>query len=280
MWRYLIQHPEIFMPRERVKKEPAYFSDISGYESQDRYYSLFDDVQEQHIAVGEASTAYLSDPASAEHIAAEIPEARIIIMLRNPVDRAYSLYNWMAQEGYEYAPSFEYALELEDRRIDSEYFKSNNSQYYYNYLYFHSGLYSRQVEKYFDEFGREYVMVVIFERFVLDTLSVYQRVCQFLGVDPSIFPDIEVHNESRSVRFPPLQYMLRRILGVFNHLLGRTTIEKDRRDALLRLGLSEQPPPDLQAPLRDKMIEAYRDDIRRLEKILDRDLSQWYASTE
>lgn len=280
MWRYLTQHPEVFMPSEKIKKEPAYFSDISGYESEDRYYSLFDDVQKQHTAVGEASTAYLTDPSSAERIASEIPEARIIIMLRNPVDRAYSLYNWMTQEGYEYASSFRHALELEEKRVGDENFKRENAEYYYNYLYFRSGLYANQVKRYIDNFGRESILFLTFEEFTCNTRLVYRRTCRFLGVNPFFSPDLRVYNKSSNAFYPPLQYALRRVLGVFNHLLGRTTIEKDRRDSLLQLGLSRQSPPDLQPSLRAELKEAYREDIQRLETLIGQDLSVWYALTE
>jgi hypothetical protein len=280
MWRYLKQHPEVFMPDGKIKKEPAYFSELAGYESQDRYYSLFENAQEQHVAVGEASTAYLSDPSSPERIAAEIPDARIIIMLRNPVDRAYSLYNWMTQEGYEYASSFEHALELEEKRVEDEHFKHENPQYYYNYLYFRSGLYSEQVKRYSDKFDEEDILVLIFEEFVLDTASAYRGACRFLGVDPSFTPDLKVHNESRDVFYPPLQYLIRRLSGLFNRLAGRTTVEKDRRDALLNVGLSAQPPPDLQTSLRAELREAYRNDVQRLESLIGRDLGLWYDTGE
>jgi len=66
----------------------------------DEYLALFKEANANHSLVGEASMAYLTGPSSAQEIHDFNPDAKIIIILRNPVDRAYSLYNWMVQEGY------------------------------------------------------------------------------------------------------------------------------------------------------------------------------------
>src|SRR2546423_2056748 len=114
LWHYLRQHPDIYMPPTIEQKEPAYFCDIYGTNDSDFYLSLFADADGRK-RVGEASTAYLTWPASAAKIRATVPEAKIIISLRNPVERAWSLYKWMRAHDYEKIPTFAEALEAEDK---------------------------------------------------------------------------------------------------------------------------------------------------------------------
>ena len=96
-------------------KEPCFFVNGYGIDSLERYLSLFSPVKQQKI-IGDASTAYLAAPESAEKIHRFNPDAKILICLRNPADRAYSLYCWMLQEGYERLYPFEHALACEASR--------------------------------------------------------------------------------------------------------------------------------------------------------------------
>lgn len=198
LWEYLRQHPDIYMPPVMEHKEPSFFCDLYGFNEWHHYLYLF------HTAgarkrVGEASTPYLTSPESAGRIKAAIPEAKLIISLRNPVVRAYSLYKWMHHNGYEKIPTFPQALEAEDAwRMENDDFKKNNGQYYYNFLYYHSGLFFQQVKRYFDTFGRQQVHVVIFEEFVKTPGEHVRDIFAFLEADPEFAPQIAVHNPSAS----------------------------------------------------------------------------------
>lgn len=109
LWMYLLQHPKIFMPREIELKEPSFFCDLLDLYDVDAYLRLFSDAKPES-AIGEASTAYLTSPESADLICNANPDARIIIMIRNPIDRALSLYKWMIREGYEWITPFEKSI--------------------------------------------------------------------------------------------------------------------------------------------------------------------------
>jgi hypothetical protein len=208
LWQYLRQHPDIYMPATIEQKEPAYFCDLYGYREWHHYLYLFHDAGDRK-RVGEASTPYLTSPESAGRIKAAIPDAKVIISLRNPVVRAYSLYKWMHDHGYEKIASFPEALTAEEAwRLDNDEFKTNNGQYYHNFLYYHSGLFFQQVKRYFDIFGREQVHVLIFEEFVKTPLEHVRRLFEFLGVTPGFDPKLEVHNPS-ALRYPPLESSLR-----------------------------------------------------------------------
>ena len=226
LWEYLRQHPEIYMPANIGDKEPSYFCDLYGMTDWQAYVSLFRDAGNKK-RVGEASGPYLTSPESPGLIKAVVPNARIIISLRNPVERAWSLYKWMRANGYEKAGTFAEALEAEDKcRVGNVEFIRNNGQYYHNFLYFHSGLYHDHVKRFFDVFGRGSVHVQIFEDFVRTPIEHMRRIFSFLDVDPSFSPIIEKHNPSEPI---PIDKALRERLrmrydddmGRLAKLLGR-----------------------------------------------------------
>lgn len=202
---------------------------------------------QQHKWVGDASTAYLTDPECAEKIYDFNPDARVIIMLRNPVDRAYSLYNWMVQEGYEYAASFEKALELERERKQKKIPNYFEPEYFHNYMYFSSGLYYQQVKRYREIF-QEKLHLVLFEEFITQLNSCYREICRFLGIEPNPVVD-SLKNESQAVSSPALQFVLRKMTMFYlehktefdrlrkeqNTLELRRKLKKNFKDSLVSL---------------------------------------------
>jgi hypothetical protein len=211
LWEYLRQHPDIYMPPVIEQKEPAFFCDLYGVEHWDFYLTLFE-AGNGRKRIGEASTPYLSSPESPGQIRSVLPHAKIIITLRNPVVRAYSLYKWMHANGYEKLATFAEALEAETAwRKDNGEFKKNNGQYYYNFLYYHSGLYYPQVKRYIATFPADQIHLIIFEEFVKEPLQHVQQIFRFLDVDPSFVPRLEVNNPS-AAHYPALDPALRQRL--------------------------------------------------------------------
>lgn len=204
MWQYLRQHPRIFLTDDTANKEPSYFCATYGVRDARQYCDIFADAQ-PHQLIGDCSTPYLTSPESAGMIHRAAPDARILVLLRNPADRAFSLYSWMRAHGYESCESFEAALwdEDEHRHEDSDFFRSHG-QYFHNFLYFRSGRYAAQVRRYFEVFGRAQVHVEIFDDLAAEPLPVMRRVFAFLGVDEQFVPQIEVHNAvAREGTFAP-----------------------------------------------------------------------------
>jgi hypothetical protein len=217
LWQYLKSNPGVFMPEDELFKEPTFFSDSGKKRGLDEYLAFFKQAKDTHKWIGEASVAYLTDPESAEKIYAFDPAAKIIIMLRNPADRAYSLYNWMIQDGYEYASSFEEALRLEKSRIEqkeSDWYKPN---YYWGYLYYRSGIYHEQVKKYLELF-KQNVFIIKFEDFAADPEFSYRDVCAFLQIDPAPV-SFNVHNPSHVARSARLLFVLRKLN---NYIIARS----------------------------------------------------------
>lgn len=272
LYHWLHQHPDVFLPSV---KEPTYF--VHGYDlfDWDQYRSLFRAAQGRR-AVGEASIAYLVAPESASWIRRELGVVKIIVLLRHPVQRAVSLYSWMAQEGYEWLQPFERALAEEDRRYGDDTFRKRCLEYFWSYMYFRSGLYYEQVKRYLDTFGSDSVRVYLFEALTQSPLDVYRDVCRFLGVSDTFLPLFTRQNPSRIPRSIRLQCLLRHI-----HETAQSFPGPGRRPlrglatAAMNANLRAAGAWPLSASLRQNLVARYREDIVKLGHLLGRDLSTW-----
>jgi hypothetical protein len=205
LYYLLKQHPDIFLTSP---KEPTFFcKPFQVIKNPIRYFELYDQASDEAIR-GEASHAYLSNPSTAKILKALFPESRFLVILRNPVDRAYSLYHWMRRNGFEYINSFEAALKAEDSRCNSATFKRNCQHYFYNFLYFRSGLYGGQLHRYFSIFPKQQFHIVKQEAFITDPINHLKKIFHFLEVDQDFTPQLE-GGENRgkmTSRFPGIQY--------------------------------------------------------------------------
>src|SRR5579864_392095 len=268
---YLAQHPDIFMS---TFKEPNFFVHNYGYSSWNDYLALFSGARSEK-AIGESSTGYLCSEESPGWIKSTFGQVKIILVLRNPARRAESLYWWMVREGYEDAPTFVDALEREPQRERDPNFRTNCSAFFSDYLYFGSGLYSAPVRRFLETFGKENVRIFLFEEFVKDPLAICRDIFNFLDVDPDFKPAIAIHNEGRLPASPGLQFWLR------NRAPGHLAILPSRLRRKIINGLMGWNTKRGLTPQRDRNIEAvllnrYREDIQRLEQLLERDLSIWF----
>jgi hypothetical protein len=189
IYHYLNQHPQVYMS---PFKEPHFFSFEGeckpdwGITDLESYHSLFNGT-ENEVAFGEASTWYLYSQTAAERIKHHIPNVKIIMMLRNPIDRAYSSFLFNIQCGWESISDFEEALHLESSRI------SNNESWDFHYL--NAGLYYDQIQRYYNLFPKNQINIFLYEDFKCDSLKVINDIFNFLGVDHSFIPNIsQIHN--------------------------------------------------------------------------------------
>lgn len=282
LWRYLNEHPDVFMPKPAMaQKEPSHFCEVTPrwaqeYRQRDRYLRLFAQAGSCR-AVGEGSTPYLVAPEVPARIRAAYPDAKILIVLRNPVERAFSLYRYLCLIGAEWITSFEKALEAESTRMRDERFKYGNLLWYALYQYFHSGLYGAQIERYLNTFPRHQVKVILSDDLEQDPVATTQDVYRFLDIDSTFQPKALRHNASQfplSVRF---QYLIGRNLdrsakGCVGPIQGRLF------KANVRLGALRSRP--LHADTRRRLRDAYRDDIARVSALLNRPLDAWLVNSE
>jgi hypothetical protein len=277
LYNYIAQHPDVFMPE---LKEPHFFSEWRSpaleIDSMDEYLRLFEEAPE-NARVGEASTSYLASAAAAQRIRRFNPNARIIIVLRNPIDRAYSQYWNHVRDNME-SLSFEEALQAEPERI--------REGKWHGFYYVEGGRYAKQVARYMDAFGRDSVRVYLFEDLSQDALGVCRDVLSFLRVDPSypINPN-RTYNRGgpqKSVLLSKLTYGGIALTREVQKALG--TGESVRRSPLFaRLrGVKEwlqerntKRAPEMKAETKRMLRRAYREDILRLERLIERNLCHW-----
>lgn len=266
LFRYLTQHPSIFIPRE---KELHYFADPSvsrggSYRRPEAYLRLYENCPED-VRAGDASTSYLPSPSAAVNIREARPDARILAILRNPVERAYSHY-WHQRTRFRERLSFEDAIEDEPRRIEAG--------LTYGFLYVRTGMYYEQVRRFTDRFGA-HVQVHLFDDLRSDAAAVCRDTFAFLQVDS----DHPVDTRRTYMSSGPLRS------GALGRLLvrpfpGRRWLVRHwpHRMYLIKLAILRRNvtrPPAMNRETRLRLTETFRPDIERLALLLGRDLSGW-----
>lgn len=188
--RYLARHPDIYVS---PKKEVHFF---------DRRFELGLDWYARHFeqsgpatAIGEATAHYFYDAAAPERIARTLPEVRLIALLRNPADRAYSQY-WHARTRGLERLSFEAALEQEASRL-----KSPKPMDRWRFSYLDRGHYLNQIQRYDRHFGRDRLHVIVSEDMRSSAAEAVKAVCRFIGVDPERLPHNALRPVNEFVRF-------------------------------------------------------------------------------
>jgi len=276
LYSYLKQHPQIYMS---PRKEPHFFKGIHS-EDQRRggdlapvtdigdYRALFEGVTDEK-AIGEASASYLYSPSAPALIKRSIPDARLIAVLRNPADRAYSNYLFCVQMGREPLASFVDALQSEERRIREDW----GSLWHYR----QKGFYYTQIKRYFDIFGQDQVKVYLYDDLRGNPFGMLSDIFRFLGVDETFVPDLSIeHNTTGLPRNKSLYLLAKRLTA--NHpaldsaVLDRLLPAAPRRYVKKRIFVE---PPPLPAEVRRQLIDVYREDVLELQDLIRRDLSPW-----
>lgn len=274
LYNYLTQHPHVFMP---INKEPYFFGEWRGAGERidlEGYSKLFEGIPES-VAAGEASTTYLYLRSAAYEIERFQPRAKIIIVLRNPVDRAYSQYWHNLRNGY-VSSSFEEELEAEKWRISEGwdgFFTGAPAPAYY----VESGHYAEQVGRFLKIFGRDSVRIYLFEDLIKNAQGVCHDVFSFLEVQPD-FPinTGRVYNVSGPVRNATLSRLLNERLRSKELIKKIVPIDWMRplREWMLRKNTKAVPPMNPRTRL--KLQEIFREDILYVQELLGCDLSHWF----
>lgn len=276
---YLADHPQVFMcPR----KEPNFFSsDFPTHrlaKTLPEYLALFAKARPEHRAIGEASVWYLYSQAAAAEIHAFDPNARIIIMLRNPISMIQSLHHELVCNFAEPETDFATALDIEpSRRTACEPLGANRVFDPRTVLYSEVGKYTPQVRRYLDVFPREQVRIILFDDFAADTQKQYEETLDFLGLDPdgrSEFPRSNVRRAYRRPRLAGVVFRLWQVGSVIKRRLGiaRPGNFWKRLRGYLTSPVSPEKLPD---ELRHRLADTFRDDVRQLSDLLGRDLTHW-----
>jgi Sulfotransferase family len=280
LYHYLKQHPEIHMS---PIKEPRFFAhedetiDFRGPGDREalgfivttlpEYQALFRDGQGKK-ASGEVSPLYLYSAKAPPRIKDYVPDAKLIAILRNPVDRAFSSFLMMIRDGREPIADFESALDAEEDRI------RNNWEFIWHYA--EVGFYHKQLARYFELFDRDQIKVFLYEDLQRDPCRLLKELFEFIEVDDSFVPDTsQRHNvaplfpkyqawDDVLMRPNPIKSILKRLVPV----RYRPSVVRALREPNLRKA-------ELSAETKARLINLFREDICRLEDAIHLDLSAW-----
>jgi Sulfotransferase family len=252
LYRYLREHPQVFMPRE---KELHFFAAPERWDLGRDWYEAQFAAADGAVAVGEASPTYAMYPEFTgvpERVAALLPGARLVYTVRHPIERMRSHYLHQLQRGREHAP-IERALVADPRYLDTS-------------------RYALQLGRYLGRFPAERLLVITAEQLRDERVATIGRVLEFLGADPGLLPptlDREFHRTATRAPRPLAAAALR--------LPGSRALRRLAPPALRRLASGALPsgpaaiPPGLEARLRDEL----RDDVRRLRAHLGPGFDGW-----
>jgi len=249
----------------------------------DSYRDAFNDWKGQ-TRTGEASVWYLYSRQAAAEIKAYSPDARIIILLREPVSMLYSLYHQFLYDGNECLPSFEEALAAESDRSEGR--RLSRQTYFAQGLNYRSAAsFTEQVRRYFDLFGRERVHVIIYDDLAADTLGTYQDVLDFLGVSDSVDIPIGPVNSNMSVKSSFLRSFLNDPFVRGTAIGLRSWLPQPLFAAIQSVGITiseMNKRPALRHPLdpdtRRTLQREFAPEVERLSTLLGRDLTHWSQS--
>jgi hypothetical protein len=283
MDQYLAAHPEIYMAKKEMH---AFGSDLRFgpqfyRRDQEAYLAEFATRNGERRA-GEASVWYLFSTQAAAEIHAFNPEARIIILLREPAEMLYSLYYQFRFDGNEHLPTFEEALAAEDERRAGRCL-TRQTYLAQGLVYRDTARFTEQVRRYFNVFGRERVQVIIYDDLAADVHGVYCRTLEFLGVDSTrIETDFQVINGNKSVKHSALRGLLndplvRSTAVAIGRRLPRPifTALHDVERRLWKLNSRSEKRPPLAPDVRAQLQREFAPEVERLSELLGRDLTHW-----
>lgn len=279
LYQYLREHPQVFMP---FHKEPLFFGeDLTrryGRMTRAEYLALFRDAVPGQ-RVGEASAWYLYSSSAAREIHDFVDDARIIVMLRNPVDVMYAQHSQLLFNAQENLASFSEALDAEPERRRGERLPPGPVRRE-TLFYRESVRFADQLSRYFDVFPKDRIHVVVYEDFRDRTEEAYRGVLDFLGVDTAFTPSFSIANPNKRVRFPRLQRLIYQPPAPLLRAvpaLRRHPIVHRLRDALVGLNSSARRRRPMDPALRRLLLSEQQPAIERLGSLIGRDLSSWTA---
>lgn len=291
MFHYLEPHPDVYMyPR----KEPDFFAEDlkapehrHGYSESawDAYRKLFKPRDE--AIVSEGTTWYLYSREAASRIHDFNPNAKILIMLRNPTDQMHSLHSQLVYMGVEKIRSFKDALDAApDRTVhqmlcDPRYMPPTMTNR--KLLYKEIAKFADQVQRYLTVFGPDQVRVVILDDLKKNPALVYKQVLEFLKVDSTFEPEFKTFNPNKTRRIKSDAIQRFRTHPV-NQWMVRTFIPTRVREESFRalahawgsLNTKYHPREPMEEALRSQLKAEFLPEVQKLETVLDRDLSHWY----
>lgn len=269
--RYMGEHPNVIT---HPALEFTYFvleeEWKQGYDK--RYRHQFGDHIDNTKKIMAKNVGIMYFEHALQHLKEHNPDVRIIIVLRNPVDRAYSAFWYARWRGHETLESFEEALHSDPSRADT--FVSRGIVDYIG-----RGEYAKQIEMVYRYFDKSQVLIIMQDDMKKDMKSIMKQVFEFSGLDSSFVPDLDKkYNESSKSIFPKISRWLRDDKSSVKNILKALVSPKFLTKAkykVSRLNSTLYTPPPMNPETRKELVDHYREHNERLGKLIGRDLSSW-----
>jgi Sulfotransferase family len=285
--QFLGQHPEIYMSSI---KEPHFFcSDFHlesdraygkqrffDFRSESAYLQLFNKAKNKDKKVkvaGESSTNYLYSQVAAEKIYNFNPDAKIIIVLREPAKFLYSLHSHYVKFTEENEPDFLTALALEPQRKQEQALSPRVTSP--SYLYYSQRVqYSQQVKRYCDRFKPEQIKVIIFEEFQSDNERIFREVLEFLGVSANFTPEYAAVNVNKEVKFKAVNNLINNPVAksISKNLLSQEFNDFVRDNIVEKLLWHQAPKAKMPEEIKLQLMTQYQPEVAKISELLQLDL--------
>jgi Sulfotransferase domain len=285
LYEYLKQHPDVFMC---VPKEPHYFStdfaDLSIVDNLSEYSDLFKKCPDNIRVLGEASAWYLYSKTAIKNIYKYNDNAKIIVVIRNPIEVLKSLHSNYLFNYYEDQGSFNDAWNLQEVRKAGEqipkYCKEPKLLQYKAVTSF-----GTQLQDLYSIFPENQIKCILFDDFIANTQSVYESILEFLDLNTNHKIDFKKNNSSKSHRIefinryllnPPggIKFIWKKIKKIFGNEIVKHV------DKIILLNTKEANHQNIDDESYSGYIDEYDDDIKKIELLLGRDLSSWRTNNK
>ncbi|MDJ0533047.1 MAG: sulfotransferase [Xenococcaceae cyanobacterium MO_207.B15] len=272
---YLQQHPQIYMTPTKETNFFAFEGEVINFQGPgdealkdfsitdlSTYQAKFAQVTNE-LAIGEACPSYLYIPQAVPRIKKYIPDTRLIVILRNPVERAYANFLHNVRDDREPHQDFALALQDEATRI------ANNWEWFWHYKQI--GFYGKQLQRYYELFSPNQIKIHLYEDLKEQPIKLLQDILNFLEVDPNFIPDMALRPNKSGM---PKNKIIHQLLTKPNPL---KTILKPLFPTKLRQKIQHNnlTKPQISSDVRQQLRDLYREDIIKCQDLIRRDLSGW-----
>jgi len=274
LYHYLSEHPEVFMsePKEvnyfskiEIEQQGLYYQDFKAKDLKS-YEAIFNSVSNE-IAIGEGSVSYLFYPETPKKIKATIPDVKIIILLRDPIERAHSHYLMDFRMGLVNLSFEEIVYKTSDhKKIDL---------FYQQYI--ELGLYYKQIKRYIDTFGNAQIKIFLQEDLKNNTEKVIFDLYSFLDIDNSII--IDTNQQHNAFSMPKNKVIHQLYSSYIIRSLIKTIFTEKIKEKIKNIFFERKKKPKLNYKTKEYLQKIYFEDIKKLESLINQDLSQWYKES-
>ncbi len=230
----------------------------------EHYQQLFENAN-GYKAIGESSTSYLYSETAAQNIKKYNPQAKIIIIIRNPLERAFSHYLMALKFGFT-SKSFQAAIKADIERKKKGWGISE--------LFIELGLYYKQIKRYLDHFPARQVKIFLFDDFEKNPEKVIGECFEFLELKPLPLDSFPVYNKASAPRFKHLNRIMTKT-GI-KDIAGKIAPPKAKK-ALKSIAFSNNKQQEIDLQTANLLKKYFNDDIQLTAKLINKDLNHWLS---